>query len=86
MERTYSAMFVYVNMYFRRYYGRMSFHTEQFCCIHIYIFLVDWCGDPPEVPGASVIITGHKAGSVATYSCHQGFVAVGGQQVNDIIL
>jgi len=42
---------------------------------------VDWCGDPPEVQGAAVTATGHKAGSVAVYSCHQGFVAVGGQQV-----
>lgn len=44
--------------------------------------LVDWCGDPPEVPGAAVTITGHNAGSVASYSCHQGFVSVGGQQVS----
>jgi len=43
---------------------------------------VDWCGDPPEVQGAAVTATGRKAGSVAVYSCHQGFVAVGGQQVS----
>jgi len=42
---------------------------------------VDWCGDPPEVQGAAVTATGRKAGSVAVYSCHQGFVAVAGQQV-----
>lgn len=28
--------------------------------------------------------TGHKAGSIAAYSCHRGFVAVGGQQVSFI--
>jgi len=34
------------------------------------------------VQGAAVTVTGRKAGSVAIYSCHQGFVAVGGQQVS----
>lgn len=42
--------------------------------------LFDWCGDPPEVQGATVTATGRKAGSVAVYSCNQGFVAVAGQQ------
>lgn len=46
--------------------------------------LVDWCGEPPEVQGAVVTTTGHKAGSIAAYSCHRGFVAVGGQQVSSI--
>jgi len=46
------------------------------------LIAVDWCGDPPEVQGAAVTTTGRKAGSVAVYSCNQGFVAVGGQQVS----
>jgi len=49
----------------------------------LYIFLVDWCGDPPEVQGATVTVTGHKAGSVAAYSCHRGHVAIAGQQVSE---
>jgi hypothetical protein len=49
-----------------------------------FFFLVDWCGDPPEVQGATMNIMGHKAGSAVTYSCQQGFVAVGGQQVSTI--
>lgn len=50
----------------------------------VFLPLVDWCGDPPEVQGAVVTTTGHKAGSIAAYSCHRGFVAVGGQQVSII--
>lgn len=61
-------------------------YLYKFTRFKLFIFelltAVDWCGDPPEVQGASVTATGRKAGSVAVYSCHQGFVAVGGQQVS----
>lgn len=39
--------------------------------------LFDWCPEPPTVSGALVTVTGHKADSVATYTCQNGFIAFG---------
>lgn len=39
--------------------------------------LFDWCPDPPPVSGATVTISGHKAESLATYSCQNGFILFG---------
>lgn len=39
--------------------------------------LFDWCPEPPPVSGATVTVTGHKAGSLATYTCQNGFILFG---------
>lgn len=39
--------------------------------------LFDWCPDPPPVSGATVTVSGHKAGSLATYNCQNGFILFG---------
>lgn len=39
--------------------------------------LFDWCPDPPLVSGAIVTVSGHKAGSLATYTCQNGFILFG---------
>lgn len=39
--------------------------------------LFDWCPEPPPVTGAVVTVDGHKAGSLATYSCQNGFILFG---------
>lgn len=39
--------------------------------------LFDWCPEPPPVAGATVDIGGHKAGSLATYTCQNGFILFG---------
>lgn len=62
------------------YYHVKKLHISVF----FLIFIVDWCGDPPEVQGVDMTIMGHRSGSIVTYSCQQGFVAVGGQQVSAI--
>lgn len=61
------------------YVARVTLDQTILCVL---LIPVDWCGDPLEVQGAVVTITGRKAGSIAAYSCHRGFVAVGGQQVS----
>ncbi|XP_026500881.2 sushi, von Willebrand factor type A, EGF and pentraxin domain-containing protein 1 [Vanessa tameamea] len=39
--------------------------------------LFDWCPEPPPVTGATVSVSGHKAGSLATYMCQNGFILFG---------
>lgn len=39
--------------------------------------LFDWCPEPPAVAGATVAVSGHKAGSLATYTCQNGFILFG---------
>lgn len=39
--------------------------------------LFDWCPEPPPVTGAIVTVDGHKAGSLATYTCQNGFILFG---------
>lgn len=39
--------------------------------------LFDWCPEPPPVSGATVTTSGHKAGSLATYTCQNGFILFG---------
>lgn len=39
--------------------------------------LVDWCPDPPLVPGSTVQVNGKRAGSTAVYDCEKGFVLIG---------
>lgn len=39
--------------------------------------LFDWCTDPPMVAGATVSVSGHKAGSLAIYTCQNGFILFG---------
>lgn len=39
--------------------------------------LFDWCPEPPTVTGATVTVDGHKAGSLATYTCQNGFILFG---------
>lgn len=39
--------------------------------------LFDWCPDPPPVAGATVEVSGRKAGSLATYTCTNGFILFG---------
>lgn len=39
--------------------------------------LLDWCPEPPKVHGGKVETTGRRAGSVATYTCLNGFILFG---------
>lgn len=39
--------------------------------------LVDWCPEPPAIQGGTVILSGRRAGSEATYSCTPGHVLIG---------
>lgn len=39
--------------------------------------LVDWCPEPPEIQGGSVVVSDKRAGSTATYECETGYVLVG---------
>lgn len=39
--------------------------------------LIDWCPDPPLVPGSTVLVNGKRAGSTAVYDCEKGFVLIG---------
>ncbi|XP_073975480.1 CUB and Sushi multiple domains furrowed [Rhodnius prolixus] len=39
--------------------------------------LFDWCPDPPQGEGATVELSGKRAGSTATYSCKPGFILFG---------
>lgn len=41
------------------------------------VCLFDWCPDPPTVSGTIVSVNGHKAGSVAIYTCQNGFILFG---------
>ncbi|XP_008215827.1 sushi, von Willebrand factor type A, EGF and pentraxin domain-containing protein 1 [Nasonia vitripennis] len=39
--------------------------------------LFDWCPEPPQISGGLVSFSGKRAGSIATYSCQNGFVLFG---------
>lgn len=39
--------------------------------------LVDWCPEPPQIPGGFVKVTDKRAGTTATYQCETGYVLVG---------
>lgn len=39
--------------------------------------LVDWCPEPPEIQGGTVVVINKRAGSTATYECETGYVLVG---------
>ncbi|XP_014245415.1 CUB and sushi domain-containing protein 3 [Cimex lectularius] len=39
--------------------------------------LFDWCPDPPQGEGTTVVVSGTKTGSSATYSCKPGFILFG---------
>lgn len=39
--------------------------------------LIDWCPDPPLVPGSTIQVNGKRAGSTAVYDCEKGFVLIG---------
>lgn len=41
--------------------------------------LFDWCPDPPSGEGATVVVTGKRTGSTATYTCNPGFILFGQQ-------
>ncbi|KAJ2954182.1 hypothetical protein O0L34_g2416 [Tuta absoluta] len=43
--------------------------------------LFDWCPEPPPVAGAAVVVSGHKAGDLATYTCQNGFILFGAPSV-----
>ncbi|XP_052871678.1 sushi, von Willebrand factor type A, EGF and pentraxin domain-containing protein 1 [Anopheles cruzii] len=39
--------------------------------------LVDWCPEPPTIPGGRMQVSGRRAGSTALYACDHGFVLLG---------
>lgn len=47
-----------------------------------FILTVDWCPDPPQGEGATVELSGKRAGSTATYSCKPGFILFGQKVCN----
>lgn len=47
--------------------------------------LVDWCPEPPQGEGVTVVVSGKRAGSTATYNCQPGFILFG-QQVNTPVI
>lgn len=45
----------------------------------MYVFLDDWCPEPPQVSGGTVSTTGKRTGSKAIYKCHSGYILFGHQ-------
>ncbi|KOB71042.1 putative furrowed [Operophtera brumata] len=43
--------------------------------------LFDWCPEPPPVTGGMVSVSGRTAGSLATYTCQNGFILFGSPSV-----
>lgn len=41
--------------------------------------LFDWCPEPPQGEGVTVVVSGKRAGSTATYNCQPGFILFGQQ-------
>lgn len=39
--------------------------------------LFDWCPDPPQIHGGTVIASGQRAGDTAKYTCYAGFIIFG---------
>lgn len=39
--------------------------------------LLDWCPEPEKIEGGTVTVKGRRAGSIATYTCENGFILFG---------